>query len=236
MAELNQGKFLNPNLEKKAQLVDARRSRLSAQSPLVTYLGQMSSSLGNLAAALARSSVGHGLDQHQGQTGDRTSAASAERNAGTASGNWIALLQNRDRKDAAELNAVTSTRSGSPPRSGPTSETKAKSLLAVGLAQRNHGKIRGSEKDVEAAELAATRAKVARGGAGQNGAAGVNEPEAYYLPLAWSRFQVEGKKKEALQNWTPVCRRCRQCSFAGSAGSAAPGEFPKASCPTKPSS
>jgi hypothetical protein len=109
LAELGKGSnLIKPGLPKEEQIVEAsKRAVLSAQSPLVTYAGQMSSSLGGLGSPIGEF-FKRGLDS----TTARAELAVAKTRQALSEtpqqrlDNWVDLLRDRGRKDPAELKAV----------------------------------------------------------------------------------------------------------------------------------
>jgi len=113
---------------------------------------------------------------------------------------WIALLQDRGHKAAADLTAATNEAQWvlADPRA--SAVDKAKAQFVLGLADRNRGRFAQASKALDQAIKAAAAAKA---DAWAKTAAGalreLTDPTAYYLPEA-ERLHAAGELKAALAN------------------------------------
>jgi len=185
------------NKEKDGLALALEKAKLAAQSPVVSYMGNVAQQLTGLGGGLT------GVFKQRLDT-NRLQAELALMNTKLALYEtpeqrldfWIAMLLNRDRKEKADLNIVSryvdwvaSKEANAKP------ETKAKALLALGLAQRNHDKFQEAKKTLTEAEIAATRANAKDVGLlAQETLNDLTNPEKHYLPLA--RRVFEGRRAE----------------------------------------
>ncbi len=185
----------------KQLVAGARKARLKGEAPLAAGLGGMFSSLSGLGGGSGRL-----LSRLLDSAGDKAQLAAAKLRQALSEtpdqrlDTSIALFQGRVRKDPRDVESarrfldwVTSKGAGA------GDETRAKALLALGLAQRNNGLYGEAAKTLKQAADAAAAMKAAPSWApyAQQTLKELTDPSAFFLPRA-RELRVEGRLKEAL--------------------------------------
>jgi hypothetical protein len=202
LEEFKLANVLPPGEDPRKQLVEgARRARLKSESPLASSLGQTFSSLTGLGAGAGKL-LQRGLDN----TADKAQLAAAKIRQALSEtpdqrlDSSIALFQGRARKDPRDvvsagkyLDWVNSKGAGA------SDETRAKALLALGLAQRNNDLYGEAAKTLKKAAdaVAALKTPPVWAPYAQEALKELTDPAARFLPRARG-LRSEGRLKDAL--------------------------------------
>jgi hypothetical protein len=197
---LKQENLAPPGAEARKGLIEATKLAIEkARAPLVISLGQMASAVGTLGANVGGILRG-GFDTAKlgGELAYYRTREPLIQTPEQKLDTWVALLQNRDHKDARDLTAARNEAQYVLGDTRASAEARAKAQYVIGLTDRNSGKFEEARQALDQAVKAAAGAKA---GPWVNAASRVqrelSDATAYSLPRA-ERLHASGDDKAAL--------------------------------------